>query len=48
MNTKQLYDKHMITSMVAGFEPVTVEQASGCVITDTEGREYLDLSLIHI
>jgi len=42
MNTKQLYDEHMITSMVAGFEPVTVEQASGCVITDTEGREYLD------
>jgi len=32
----------MITSMVAGFEPVTVEKASGCVIFDTEGREYLD------
>ena len=42
MNAKQLYDKHMITSMVTGFEPVTVEQASGCVIIDTEGREYLD------
>ncbi len=42
MNAKQLYDEYMITSMVAGFEPVTVEQASGCVITDTEGREYLD------
>ncbi|MHC4361060.1 MAG: aspartate aminotransferase family protein, partial [Planctomycetota bacterium] len=42
MNAKQLYDEHMITSMVAGFEPVTVEQASGCVIIDTEGREYLD------
>lgn len=42
MNAKQLYDEYMITSMVAGFEPVTVEQASGCVIIDTEGREYLD------
>ena len=42
MNTKQLYEKHMITSMVAGFEPVTVEQASGCIIIDTEGREYFD------
>jgi len=42
MNAKQLYDEYMITSMVAGFEPVTAEQASGCVITDTEGKEYLD------
>lgn len=42
MNAKQLYDEYMITSMVAGFEPVTVERASGCVIIDTEGREYLD------
>jgi len=42
MNAKQLYDEYLITSMVAGFEPVTVEQASGCVITDTEGKEYLD------
>jgi len=42
MDAKQLYDEYLITSMVAGFEPVTVEQASGCIITDTEGREYLD------
>jgi len=42
MNAKQLYDEYMITSMVAGFEPITVEQASGCIIRDTEGREYLD------
>lgn len=42
MNTKQLYDEYMITSMVAGFEPVTVEKGLGCVIIDTEGREYLD------
>ena len=42
MNAKQLYDEYMITSMVAGFEPVNVEQASGCVMTDTDGTEYLD------
>jgi len=42
MKAKQLYDEYMITSMVAGFEPITVEKASGCVIIDTEGREYLD------
>ncbi|MFQ6112748.1 MAG: aspartate aminotransferase family protein [bacterium] len=42
MKAKQLYDEYMITSMVAGFEPVTVEQASGCIIIDTEGREYID------
>ncbi len=42
MNAKQLYDEYMITSMVGGFEPVTVEQASGCVMTDTDGTEYLD------
>jgi len=42
MNTKQLYDEYMITSMVGGFEPVTVEQASGCVMTDIDGTEYLD------
>ena len=42
MNAKQLYDEYLITSMVGGFEPVTVEQASGCVMTDTDGTEYLD------
>ena len=42
MNAKQLYDEYLITSMVGGFEPVTVEQASGCVITDIDGTEYLD------
>ena len=42
MKAKQLYDEYMITSMVASFEPVSVEEARGCVIRDTEGREYLD------
>jgi 4-aminobutyrate aminotransferase len=42
MDTRQLYDEYLITSMVGGFEPVTVEQASGCVVTDIDGTEYLD------
>ncbi|MBW2219171.1 MAG: aspartate aminotransferase family protein [Deltaproteobacteria bacterium] len=42
MNAKQLYDEYLITSMVGGFEPVTVEKASGCVMTDIDGTEYLD------
>jgi len=42
VDAKELYDKYMITSMVAGFEPVVVERASGCTITGADGREYLD------
>jgi 4-aminobutyrate aminotransferase/(S)-3-amino-2-methylpropionate transaminase len=42
MDIKQLYDKFMITTMVAGFEPVVVEKASGCTIKGADGREYLD------
>lgn len=42
MKTKELYDKFLITSMVAGFEPVEVESASGCVVKGSDGREYLD------
>ena len=42
MDTKQLYDEYMITSMVAGFEPIVVERASGCEITGQDGKAYLD------
>jgi 4-aminobutyrate aminotransferase len=42
MRAKELYDKFMITSMVAGFEPVEVISASGCTIHGVDGREYLD------
>ena len=42
MDAKRLYDEYMITSMVAGFEPVVVERARGCVCTGADGREYLD------
>lgn len=43
MDAKKLYDEYMITSMVAGFQPVTVEKASGCNVYGTDGKEYLDL-----
>jgi len=33
MTTKELYDQYMITSMVAGFEPIEVERAQGTTIT---------------
>ena len=29
METKKLYDEYLITSMVAGFDPVEIESASG-------------------
>ncbi|MFW6151906.1 MAG: aspartate aminotransferase family protein [Verrucomicrobiota bacterium] len=43
MDTKKLYDDYMITSMVAGFQPVQVEKASGCVVTGHDGKEFIDL-----
>jgi 4-aminobutyrate aminotransferase len=42
MDVKELYDKYVITSMVAGFEPVVVEHAARCTMTGADGREYLD------
>jgi 4-aminobutyrate aminotransferase/(S)-3-amino-2-methylpropionate transaminase len=42
METKKLYDEYLITGMVAGFEPIEVERASGCSIFGRDGREYLD------
>jgi 4-aminobutyrate aminotransferase len=42
MTTKELYDEYMITSMVAGFEPIEVEQAHGTTITGSDGKTYLD------
>ena len=42
METKELYDEYMITSMVAGFEPVEVEFAEGTRVTCTSGKTYLD------
>ncbi len=42
MDARQLYDEYMITSMVAGFQPVVVESASGCTLTGADGKDYLD------
>src|SRR6266404_2838954 len=42
MTTKELYDQYMITSMVAGFEPIEVEHAHGTTITGSDGETYLD------
>ena len=42
MAVKELYERYMITSMVAGFEPVEVTSASGCIVRGADGREYLD------
>ena len=42
MKTKQLYDEFLITSMVAGFEPVEIMSASGTTIVGADGTSYLD------
>ena len=42
METKKLYDEYLITSMVAGFDPVEIDHAAGTRIFAKDGREYLD------
>ncbi|MEI6211872.1 MAG: aspartate aminotransferase family protein [bacterium] len=42
MKTQELYEKYLITSMVAGFEPVEVAEASKCTLVGADGRSYLD------
>jgi 4-aminobutyrate aminotransferase/(S)-3-amino-2-methylpropionate transaminase len=42
MTTKELYEQYMITTMVAGFEPIEVERAQGTTITGSDGKTYLD------
>ncbi len=42
MKTKDLYDKYLITSMVAGFDPVEVDRAEGTTIYARDGKQYLD------
>ena len=39
MQTKELYDEYMITSMVPGFDPVEVESARGTRVRCTSGKE---------
>lgn len=42
METKKLYDEYLITSMVAGFDPIEIDHASGTKIYGKDGKEYLD------
>jgi 4-aminobutyrate aminotransferase len=42
MKTKELYDEFLITSMVAGFEPIEIASSSGVTVIATDGRQYLD------
>ena len=42
MKTQKLYDEYLITSMVAGFEPIEIERASGTKLYGADGVEYLD------
>jgi len=42
MDAKELYDEYVITSMLAGIEPVVVEKAAGCTVVDQSGREFID------
>jgi len=42
MDARQLYDEYLITSMVAGFQPVVVEKAHGCTVVGADGKEYID------
>ncbi|NQY66167.1 MAG: aspartate aminotransferase family protein [Flavobacteriales bacterium] len=42
MKTKELYDKYLITGMVAGFEPIEIADATDTKITGTDGKEFLD------
>ena len=42
METEKLYAEYLITSMVAGFDPVEVESAQGTRIRCTSGKTYLD------
>ncbi len=42
MDIQKLYDDYLITSMVAGIEPIVVESASGCNVVGQDGKSYLD------
>ncbi len=42
MKTEDLYDKYMITGMVSRFQPVEIEKADNCVVSGSDGKEYLD------
>lgn len=41
-DTVQQYKDYVITSFVKSVQPVVVESASGCILRDVSGKEYLD------
>ena len=42
MNTIEKYKKYINTSMVDKIQPVVFEKARGALVTDTNGKEYID------
>ena len=42
MNTIEKYKKYVNTSMVDKIQPVVIEKAHGAVVTDINGKEYID------
>ena len=42
MNTIEKYKKYVNTSMVDKIQPIVIERAHGALVTDTNGKEYID------
>jgi 4-aminobutyrate aminotransferase len=42
MNTVEQYKKYVNTSMVDKIQPVVIEKAHGALVTDIDGKEYID------
>ena len=42
MNTVEKYKKYVNTAMVAKVEPVVISKAKGAMVTDIEGKQYID------
>jgi len=42
LDTVEKYRRYVNTSAVKGIEPIVVERAEGAVVTDRDGREFLD------
>jgi 4-aminobutyrate aminotransferase/(S)-3-amino-2-methylpropionate transaminase len=42
MNTIEKYKKYVNTSMLEKVQPVVIEKAHGVLVTDTNGKEYID------
>lgn len=42
MNTKEQFENYMLPLVNMITEPIVVDRASGCTVTDVDGKEYLD------